>query len=326
MALMRHTRRSDEWIREMSNRFPVREKVGTDGKPTGIFDSGLVRFSYPRLLTPFSDRNDKTKEPGYSLATWFTPLSQLFPVYTSAVQLVAAHQRSTPEDALRTCTPGRIPDKIAGIATPFHDQAEKANKDGYTPGCMFMNMKCDLKHKPSIMCMRNGVRTNMTAEEDHLIYGGMWGIATFRLYMIDANNAGPNPYPARLCCGLMGAFVLAGDTAIGASRLDADAHYGSIDGGEDIGDMGGMPASFDGGTGGAGGAGGAFGGAGGLGGAAGAAFTQGGPGGSGGFAAGSSASFDWGQQAQAAQNQYQPAATQWTAEQIAYRRSMGLPV
>lgn len=288
MALMRHTRRSDEWIRTMAAKFPLREKAGTDGKPTGIFDSGLTRFSYPHLLVPSGDKNDKTKEPWYSVGVWFTPLSDLRPLYGSALTTIAAYKRIAPEAVASTITPGRVPDKIAGIATPFHDQAEKGDKDGYTPGCMYLNAKCDIKHKPSVMCMRGGVRTHMTAEEDRLIYGGMWGIVTFRLYMIDAVTQGPNPYPARLCCGLLGAFILGGDTAIGTTRLDADAHYGSIDGGEDIGDMGGVPAGFDGGAGVPGSG----------------AFNQG---------------FDW------SQPQAQPVAAQWTPEQIAFRRSMGLP-
>lgn len=297
---MNHTRMSDEWIKDKVQKNPLKPILDKEGKPTGFFESGVVRFSYPNLITPKGMKGDLRKAPKRSVSLWFTPFHDLRPLYGDAIQKIAAYRKTTPEIIAQSLIPGVIPSEIGGMNTPFNDQRKKLPKPGYTPGCMFMN--CSAERAIGVRRISGGQLVPVTeAEESKLIYGGMWGIATFNLFI--SKEVPQEQIPARLCAGLSSALLFADDMPLGVDGgPDADEVYAGVQGAEDVG----LPAM-------------------------GTAGMPGAPAQPGGLA-------DWGVPAQGAsygmlpsaplrsagrQNGVQP---QLSPQEIALRRSLGMPV
>ena len=230
-----HSRMTDEWIRTKVQQNPIVElppKDPTSGE-TFLFTCGPVRLSYPHLLKPFIDKKNLAKPPKYNTALWFTPFHQLDVLYAAGCRLVAAQKKVSP-DFLWQHMMRPIPGKIADLNTPFRDQVEKAmaGEAGYTPGCMFMNASSDRPVR--VQRISGGQRVDMTAAEDHLLYGGMWGIPTVNLYISRENKQ--EQIPARLCAGLNSMLIFADDERIGGgAQVDPDQAYGSVQGAEEIG-------------------------------------------------------------------------------------------
>lgn len=287
MPCMNDTRMTPEWIQSKVLANPLRELLGKDGQPSAIFSSGVVRLSYPNLLKAKANNQDASKAPSYSTALWFTPFHNLAPLYDCGKRLIAAHKKL---QIGQLTVSGAIPSNISGMLTPFHDQGEKLPASGYTSGCMFLNCRTD--RKPPVRRFAAGELVNVGEHEEERVYGGMWGIVTFNMFIPKENRK--DNVPARLCAGLMNALLFADDEAIGATRIAPEVAFAGVQGAEELG----MPSQEAVGQ--------AMG--------AGAAFMP------------SQPVTQYGQPAFATQGQQYAPAQQMSAEEIAFRRSMGMAV
>ena len=229
MPIMNHTRQDDEWIRAKVAATPLYELKDEKGAPSCIFNSGPVRLSYPHLLTPVQNKKDLSKDPKCSTGLWFTPCHDLRPLYGAAIRMIAESKKVGFEIIAQSMIPGVVPEKIGGMSTPFHDQREKLPKPGYTPGCMYMNASTDRK----VPVRRTAGGKTVPVTDEKLIYGGIWAVVTFNLYISRESLKGQ--IPARLCAGLMAAFLFADDTPLGVGEADADKLFAGLQGAEELG-------------------------------------------------------------------------------------------
>jgi hypothetical protein len=244
MSCIRNTNKTDEWIRQNVAKWNIKQGE-SNGKPNGIFDT-LVRINYASVVKPKINKLAPEKDPKFSAELLFTPFHDLRPLLGAAMEMIAHEKKASLETVASTLIPGRVPDKIMGVRTPFHDQAERANKEGYTPGCAFMRASADMLHRPRVMRRKNGINIPVMPDEEELIYSGMWAVVTFNLFTNQAVPAKQIPFGVN--AGLLGVFLYAGDERLGAKGLD-DSHYASIEG-EDFGssgfesaDQGGIPGA-----------------------------------------------------------------------------------
>ena len=231
MSMIADTRLSDEWIRAKVSQNPIKELLDKDGKPSCIFHSSPVRTLNTHIIKPWINKRDMTKEPQFTETLLFTPVHDLRPLYNAAIRIVAGFKGVDPSLLLEGLKGIAIPEKIGGLATPFHNQADKLPKPGFTPGCMFMNV--NNKSAVPVRKFSGGQLVPVTDQAD--AYSGMWTITTFQLWM--SPEIKEKSAPPRLCASLMGVLLFADDLPIkGGASFDADKGYaGLAHGAEEVG-------------------------------------------------------------------------------------------
>jgi hypothetical protein len=185
----------DGWIQQTAQAVPVRRVVDpATGQETGDILTGPVRLSFVNLFKLPPKRPDQTSEPKFGATLLFTPYADMRLMSEDYYKICATEfaHKYNPADG-----------QYYGLRSPFRNQAEKSNLNGYTPGCIFLN--CTSKFKPPIVDIRN----NPIVDESK-VYAGVWAICSIRAYAYkDPKNQG-------VAFGLQSVMIIGDDTHLAA--------------------------------------------------------------------------------------------------------------
>ena len=206
-TIMRDSIVGDQWIQQTAANVPIQKQVDPQtGEWTGDFLTGPVRIAFPNLFR--QQKNKKTGEDrNFNCALLFTPYADFTLLY---------------EDFYRVCAEkfprfyNSATGQYAGIASPFHDQAEKPQYAGYTPGCVYVN--ASTQYKPQIV----DINFNPIVQEDR-VYPGVWGIASINQYGYDNEKRG-------VSVGLQSLMLIGDDNKLGGGAPDPNKTFGGVKG------------------------------------------------------------------------------------------------
>lgn len=205
----------DAWITQTAQACPVHRKIGDNGQPTGDILTGPVRLAFVDDLWDGSkpDPSNPGKAQTFSATLLFTPLADFKIFYEEYYAELAERFASY-------YNPHMNPPQYVGVHSPFHDQAEKANKYmGYTPGCVFLNSGS--QYKPPIV----DIRGNPIVDKNK-IYPGVWAICGVKRYTY---GIGKNPQPKKgVAFGLQTVMLIGDDTRFGGGAPDAKEMFSGI--------------------------------------------------------------------------------------------------
>jgi hypothetical protein len=192
-----------KWIEEMWAKFPCTKIVDQNGVENGNFRTGPVRLSF---LSVF-ERN-KPVPPAtvgkFSATGLFPPAADL------AVLKAAASAAALP----KWPTAGQVGGPT--LHTPFRQQADKANLEGYTPGGIFITAVAD-QRQPYVVDTRNVPITNKDEAQS-----GFWGFLVLRPFSFDAG------LKKGVSFGLQGVMVIAKDRTFGGGGSSPMADFAGV--------------------------------------------------------------------------------------------------
>lgn len=123
------------------------------------------RLSFPTLFRPRAI--EAGKEPVYSCTLLISPEAQATPEFAALKAAASA--------AVREKWGDKVP---AGLRSPFRKAEEKADKEGYEPGWLFIN--CSSKQRPGVVD-----RNRQAIIDENDIYPGCFVIASLNPYAYD---------------------------------------------------------------------------------------------------------------------------------------------
>jgi hypothetical protein len=205
---MKDSDKTEQWVSAAVQRHGI-ARVG----PSAF--KALVRLGFPALHEPaaFKNEDGTFSKPKYGARLMFTPYHNFSELYATSKELVARVKYTAPEQLVVV---GEPPIQIQGLGTPFRDATLMAEKAGYTPGTMFMNVRSD--GKPETLKW-NGVK-HVAAEKSD-VYSGVWAIVKFSLYV--SKPVVEKKIPSRLCAGFNQVLLYAADRKLGDGQSAAES-------------------------------------------------------------------------------------------------------
>ena len=233
-SLSRESILGDDWIRDKCAKNPLRELKDDKGRPNGTYFSGPVRLSFPHLFFAQHIAGDATKPAKFSVQLNWPLCADMRPLLAGAARLICEHQKLDMKQLSPANCNLQYPSKIAGMLTPFSDQAEKPSEYSTTGA---WRMSCSNTRKPGLYYpSHNGARVIIENPERKMpdgstgewFYGGVWAIVGFNIYI---NKAVPQKQiPARVNGSLLSVMFLSDDKRFGAAVADPNAIYEGMSG------------------------------------------------------------------------------------------------
>jgi len=191
-----------EWVADMYKRCPP---TITD---SGNVRTGPVRLSFcENLMKP---RERPGKDPQYQC-------SFLFPAGADMSVLKAAAQAVAVENWPNAGKPGG-----PTLFSPFHDQGEKAQYEGYAAGSFFLS--CSAQRQPPVVDARN-----VPIVDKSLIYPGAWALAVLRPFKFEYRETAGGPVMKRgVSFGLQMVMRIADDKQLGGGGGDPAAEFAGV--------------------------------------------------------------------------------------------------
>lgn len=196
-----------KWIEDMWAKFPCQKVVDANGVENGNFRTGPVRGSFLNIF-------ERSKPIAPNPQGKFTATA-LFP---PAADLTVLKQAATEAALSEWPTAGQQGGPT--LHTPFRQQAEKSNLDGYTPGGIFVVGVAD-KRQPYIVDSRGVPITDRTQAQS-----GYWYLMVLRPFTFDSG------LKKGVSFGINGLMMIAKDREFGgggSSSPASDFHGVSID-------------------------------------------------------------------------------------------------
>lgn len=196
-TIMRNSKIGDAWIKQAVALNPIAKHLDpTTGQFTGNFLTGPVRVMFPYVFKKRPGKNsDGTPNEGkFECSILFTPGVDFTLLYEEYYAVCARDWQSHYDAGSN---------QYYGLESPFHDQAHKFKYAGYTPGCVYMNLKTQFK--PSVC----DASFNPIVDESR-VYPGVWAIA-----LINAYSFGKNQPKKGVGFGLQSLMVIADDENCG---------------------------------------------------------------------------------------------------------------
>lgn len=177
---------------------PIRPVNDKDGKPTGEYITGPVRLSFPNLFTPGEENDDGKRK--YTATALFPAGVDLSLLKKVAGETAIAKWPNAAEMTLHS---------------PFRDQSEKKQFDGYVPGSIFLTANGE--RKPYFVDQRAAPITDTSKE-----YPGAWVLLVLRPYSFDVKKK------KGVSFGLQGVVFVADDTQLGGGGSDPNAALAGV--------------------------------------------------------------------------------------------------
>lgn len=177
----------------------------------GAVRTGPVRLAFANLAHPAkrgqNDPPDKKMKFGATL---------LFPPYPIVQQQIQQVLVPAYLDTVRREFPQSIgaDGQPFGLHSPFHDQAEKQNFTGFTPGGICF--ACTTDFKPQCVDMN----MNPIVDEKAL-YSGVWALVAMRLYAYRDKKRG-------VSFGMNSVMILQADTPLGGAGGDPKKDFAGV--------------------------------------------------------------------------------------------------
>lgn len=200
---MNHSDMDPAWIEQMWAKFPCQKVVDANGAENGNYRTGPVRGSF---LNVFERGKPIAPNPQgkYSATALFPPAADL----------------SVLKEAATAAALGKWP--TAGqpggptLHTPFRQQSEKANLDGYTPGGIFIVGVAD-QRQPYIVDSRGVPITDRTQAQS-----GYWYLMVLRPFVFDSG------LKKGVSFGLNGLMMIAKDKEFGGGGSNPAADFAGV--------------------------------------------------------------------------------------------------
>lgn len=195
-----------KWIEDMWAKFPCQKIVDQNGVENGNYRTGPVRGSFMSVL-----QRNKPIAPN---PTGKFSATALFP---PAANIDILKQAATEAALAKWPQAGQVGGPT--LHTPFRQQADKANLEGYTPGGVFITATAD-QRAPYAVDARGAPIT-----EDSHVMSGAWYLFVLRPFVFDAG------LKKGVSFGLQGVMKIADDRTFGGGGSDprSDFHGVSID-------------------------------------------------------------------------------------------------
>jgi len=179
-----------KWVEDMWAKFPCTKVVDANGVENGNYRSGPVRGSFMNVL--------QRGKPIAPATTGKFGATALFP---PAADIALLKQAATDAAVAKWPTAGQVGGPT--LHTPFRQQADKANLEGYTPGGVFITATADQRAPYAVNAQ------GVPITENGLIVSGAWYFFVLRPFMFDAG------LKKGVSFGLQGVMKIADDRAFG---------------------------------------------------------------------------------------------------------------
>lgn len=188
---------TDAWIADALSRNPCVK-----------LDNGNVRTCPFRISFPNIFQKGKPIAPNpegkYGVTLLFPPGADLSVLRAEATAVAFAKWPGLKDGSLKM-----------SLATPFRDQAEKQQFEGYTPGAIFTTANSE-RQPPCVDARLAPI------VDPNKVYPGAWGIATLRCFDYDKG------VKKGVTFGLQSLMVIADDTQLGGGGSDPTSDYAGI--------------------------------------------------------------------------------------------------
>ena len=195
-----------KWIEEMWAKFPCQKVVDQNGVENGNFRTGPVRGSF---LNIFERSKPIAPNPQgkFTATALFPPAADISVLKAAATEAALSKWPTAGQQGGPT------------LHTPFRQQAEKSDLDGYTPGGIFVVGVAD-QRQPYIVDSRGVPITDRTQAQS-----GYWYLMVLRPFTFDSG------LKKGVSFGLNGLMMIAKDREFGGggSSPASDFHGVSID-------------------------------------------------------------------------------------------------
>lgn len=219
MALMLETNMDDAWIAAAMRANPPQRVRDQSGNLTDNVLSGICRLAFAehpvggllRVNAPRPDpKTGKTADPKFSATL-------LFPVGTDLTALRAAHWDKTAKEWASRYNAAT--QSFPGLHNPFHQQAEKAQYQGFTPGGEYIAASANAKFKPSVV----DSAFNPILDEDQ-VRSGVWAVV-----MLGTYKYGEQQPVKGVGFGLLSVMVMQQDRRLGgAGAVDPRTAFSGV--------------------------------------------------------------------------------------------------
>lgn len=192
-----------KWIEEMWQKFPCQKIVDANGQPNGNYRTGPVRLSFLYVFERSKPIPPATQGK-YSATGLFPPAADISVLKQAATEAALAKWPQAGQQGGPT------------LHTPFRQQADKANLEGYTAGGIFLTAVAD-QRQPYIVDARGAPITNAQEAQS-----GFWGFLVLRPFVFDTGmNKG-------VSFGLQGLMVIAKDRTFGGGGSNPAADFAGV--------------------------------------------------------------------------------------------------
>lgn len=195
--LMNSTKMSDEWIVDALKRNPC---VKLDN---GNIRTCPVRLSFPNIFQK-GKAIEEGKEPKYGATLLFPKDADISVLRAEATAVAYAKWPQLQQGQ-----------SVGALHSPFKDQGDKSQFEGYTPGNICVSAYADRK-PPAV-----DARLAPLVDEAR-IYPGVWAIVTLRCFDFDVK------VKKGVSFGLQSVMIIADDTQLGGGGSDPAADYAGI--------------------------------------------------------------------------------------------------
>ncbi len=192
-----------KWIEEMWAKFPCQKVVDMNGVENGNFRTGPVRGSFMSVLT-----RNKPIAPNptgkFSATALFPPAADISILKAAATEAALSKWPQAGQVGGPT------------LHTPFRQQADKANLEGYTPGGIFITATAD-QRAPYAVDARGAPIT-----DEALLKSGSWYLFVLRPFVFDAG------LKKGVSFGLQGVMLIADDRSFGGGGSNPAADFAGV--------------------------------------------------------------------------------------------------
>lgn len=192
-----------KWIEEMWTKFPCAKVLDANGQPNGNFRTGPVRGSFMNVLErgkPIAP-NPTGKYQGTAL---FPPAADISLLKTAATEAALSKWANAGQAGGPT------------LHTPFRQQSEKPNLEGYTPGGIFITATADQRAPYAVDAQGAPLTDNA------LVVSGAWYFFVLRPFVFDAG------LKKGVSFGLQGVMLIAKDRSFGGGGGDPRSDFAGV--------------------------------------------------------------------------------------------------
>lgn len=192
-----------KWVEEMWAKFPCQKVVDANGQPNGNYRTGPVRGSFLNIFS-------RSKPVPPATQGKFTATA-LFP---PAADISVLKQAATEAALSKWPQAGQVGGP--SLHTPFRQQADKANIEGYTPGGVFIVGVAD-QRQPYVVDSRGAPITSQDEAQN-----GYWYLMVLRPFVFDSG------LKKGVSFGLNGLMMIAKDRTFGGGGSNPAADFAGV--------------------------------------------------------------------------------------------------
>lgn len=192
-----------KWVEEMWAKFPCQKVIDANGQPNGNYRTGPVRGSFLNVFARGKPVPPATQGK-FTATALFPPAADLTVLKTAATEAALA----------KWPTAGQVGGPT--LHTPFRQQADKANIEGYTPGGIFVVGVAD-QRQPYIVDARGAPIVDQNEAQS-----GFWYLMVLRPFVFDSG------LKKGVSFGLNGLMMIAKDRTFGGGGSNPAADFAGV--------------------------------------------------------------------------------------------------